>query len=75
MLQNLYATMMDAMHLRKYACNPIRRSISNTAVLLSNMEIVIDKMHMAGHTDKWCQENCDPKSFTELNDVCCLVNN
>ena len=64
----------DGCHLRKYAYNPIRKSVSTTAALLSNMEIVFDKMHMAGHVDKWCKENCDPKKFTELKDVCYLVN-
>lgn len=30
------------------------------------MNIVIDKMHMAGHTDTWCKQNCDPKLFPDL---------
>ena len=31
---------------------------------------VVDKLHMAGHTDTWCRQHCDPKSFKELDDVC-----
>ena len=26
-------------------------------------------MHMQGHVDSWCQENCNPRKFEELNDV------
>jgi len=28
--------------------------------MISQLEIVIDKLHMVGHTDKWCKEVCDP---------------
>ena len=40
-----------------------------TAKLLSNINIVIDKMHMVGHTDKWCKKVCNPNNFPDLNDV------
>ena len=43
--------------------------ISPAATALANVEIVVDKLHMRGHTDKWCAENCDPHNFEELNDV------
>ena len=33
------------------------------------MNIVVDKMHMAGHVDAWCKEYCDPRKFKELNEV------
>ena len=59
----------DGCHLRKFAQNPTRREISPTAVLLASLEIVVDKMHMAGHVDKWCKENCDARSFPELDNV------
>lgn len=26
-------------------------------------------MHMAGHVDKWCKENCDARKFTDLDNV------
>ena len=34
---------------------------------------MIDKMHMAGHVDNWCNTNCDTKNFKELNDVIILT--
>ena len=36
---------------------------------LATTEIVIDKMHMAGHIDRWCFDHCNPRSFKELDDV------
>ena len=32
-------------------------------VALANVEIVMEKLHMRGHIDKWCSENCDPHNF------------
>ena len=31
--------------------------------------MVVDKMHMKGHVDKWCKQNCDAKTFPELDKV------
>jgi len=45
------------------------RSDTNNTVL-SKMEIVVDKMHMAGHVDKWCKETCDPRIIEDLAKVC-----
>lgn len=39
------------------------------SIKLANTEIVIDKMHMKGHTDVWCHQNCDPHAFKELERV------
>ena len=47
----------------------MRCELTPCTIQLSKIEIVIDKMHMAAHVDKWCHENCDPKLFAELNDV------
>ena len=60
----------DGCHLRKYARNPVRSQLTPSTIKLSQIEIVIDKMHMAGHVDKWCLDNCDPKLFTDLINVC-----
>ena len=59
----------DGCHLRKYANNVTRREFSEASKKLASTEIVIDKMHMAGHTDKWCHRNCNPRAFKELDDV------
>jgi len=43
----------DGCHLRKYATNSCRSNLTATTTLLSQLEIVIDKMHFAGHVDSW----------------------
>ena len=59
----------DGCHLRKYALNSTRKSATETAKRIASTEIVIDKMHFRGHVDKWCQDNCNPSTFKELEDV------
>ena len=56
-------------HLLKYAANKCRSNLTETAARLSNMKIVIDRMHFKGHIDQWCRENCNPDSVKELQDV------
>lgn len=60
----------DGCHLRKFARHPTRRNITVTAEKLASVEIVVDKMHMSGHVDKWCLTNCDPHLFRDLDNVC-----
>ena len=59
----------DGCHLRKYARNEIRKDLTPTAQQLAKVEIVVDKMHLTGHTDKWCLANCNPHHFTKLDKV------
>ena len=59
----------DACHLIKYCRNPARKGSSPTSQMMSEMNIVVDKMHMAGHVDSWCKQHCDPKLFRELDEV------
>ena len=56
----------DACHLKRYACNPIRSSESDTAKKIAKANIVVDRFHFPGHIDLWCQENCNPNKFDEL---------
>ena len=57
----------DGCHLRKYARHSSRCDLTPTTKKLAEVEIVIDKMHMSGHVDNWCLQNCDPKKFKELD--------
>ena len=60
----------DGCHLKKFATHRDRRKLTPTATRLSsNITIVVDKMHFRGHTDKWCQENCNPFKHDGLHDV------
>lgn len=60
----------DGCHLTKYAQNPCRSHLTKTAKDMAEMSIVIDCMHMKGHTDLWCKKTCDPNLFPQLNNVC-----
>ena len=59
----------DGCHLRKFARNPVRSQVSAESKLISQLEIVVDKMHMRSHTDSWCKQNCDPLKHPYLKDV------
>ena len=59
----------DACHLKKYAINPARSSLTNTARRLAEMNYVVDRMHFKGHIDQWCRENCDPDKLEGMEKV------
>ena len=59
----------DGCHLRRYASNPVRQGLTEWTKVISQLEIVVDKMHMAGHVDNWCKEMCDPNKFRDLDKV------
>ena len=67
-LQSSY-TMMTAVTCAKFAQQSITKNVTPTAQKLSEVEIVIDKLHMEGHTDEWCKANCDPHLFKALDKV------
>lgn len=51
----------DGCHLKKFAENPVRCNITATAQKIASLKIMVDKMHILGHTDKWCLEHCDSR--------------
>ncbi len=59
----------DGCHLARYANNPIRRDLTDWTKMISQLKIVVDKMHFSGHTDKWCREVCDPHKCRDLDKV------
>lgn len=63
----------DACHLRKYARNPNRIAYTEHTKQLASVEMVVDKMHMKGHIDPWCLQNCNPSKFESLHKVPCLI--
>ena len=60
----------DGCHLKKFATNPVRSTLTDTATRIQNMKIVVDKMHFKGHIDQWCKHHCNPNDFDELQMVC-----
>ena len=72
LLHEFYAEYLcydDGCHLRRYATNPIRRDLTKWTKKISDLEIVIDKLHFAGHVDKWCRQVCDPYKHRDLDKV------
>ena len=59
----------DGCHLRRFAQNLSRKDLTPTTNKIASIEIVVDKMHITGHTDKWCLENCDARKYPDLSDV------
>lgn len=59
----------DACHLKRFARNPVRASLTYHTAQLASVEMAVDKMHAKGHTDPWCKANCDPSNFTALMKV------
>ncbi len=47
----------------------VRCTATDTARRISEMRIVIDKLHFKGHKDPWCAQHCDPYSFEDLDEV------
>lgn len=48
----------------------------NPSERLSNFvkkKFAVDKMHIKGHTETWCLENCNPYNFKELNEINTMV--
>ena len=62
----------DACHLRRFSRNSIQVDLTEHTKQLASVEMVVDKMHMKGHTDKWCKEHCDPAEFSALSKVTCF---
>ena len=59
----------DACHLKRFARNPVRASLTTCVAQLASVEMAVDKMHIRGHTDPWCRANCDPSNFPALMKV------
>ena len=59
----------DGCPLRRYATNPCRRNLTPQSIQLANTEIVIDKLHMAWHTDTWCRQHCVAVLCSELHNI------
>ena len=57
----------DGCHLRKYTNHPSRKDLTTFTKQIANCEIVVDKMHFAGHKDSWCKKHCNPNDHPVLN--------
>ena len=55
--------------MKKFAENPIRSTATETAKRIAGLHIVVDKFHFSGHVDSWCQQNCNPYAYKELDNV------
>ena len=48
---------------RKYRPNRLE------SIRPDKIKYVVDRLHIKGHTEAWCLENCDPKLYPELQDL------
>ena len=55
--------------MKTFAQNPAHLDVTRTAKRLSELSILVDKMHMKGHVDQWFKEICDANNVEELNGV------
>ena len=46
-----------------------RKNLTSTAEKLASLSIYVDKLHIKGHTDPWCLQNCDPRKVDDLDGV------
>ena len=47
----------------------MRKDITSTSKKLSEIDMVVDKLHFRNHVDKWCKENCNPYDRKDLEGV------
>ena len=59
----------DGCHVNKFCTNPIRKDLTGTTKKLALLPIMVDKMHITGHVDAWCLENCDSRKVKDLEKV------
>jgi hypothetical protein len=52
----------DACHVMKFALARMGDSAQAARLAPPQLRYVCDPFHMAGHTDQWCREHCDPKN-------------
>lgn len=50
-------------------CSEPNKDLTPATKFMASLEILVDKMHMAGHTDKWCKDTCDSRKVSDLNEV------
>lgn len=56
----------DACHLKRFAENPVRSSLSAVATEIVGKNIVCDRFHFKNHVDAWCRVNCNPNNCEDL---------
>jgi len=63
----------DACRLRRYIENCYRLTPTPRLEHLIKKKYVVDKLHIQGHTETWCHQNCHPSLFRELDDINTIV--
>jgi len=53
----------------RFSRNSVRANLTSHSEKLAATHMVVDKMHMKGHTDAWCKENCNADTFEALKKV------
>jgi len=70
-----YIVYDDACHLLRFVQNRIKRHPATQRLeLFKDKNFVIDKLHIRGHKEDFCEKNCHPNNFPEIaqaNTVIC----
>jgi hypothetical protein len=70
-----YMVYDDACHLMRFVNTRMKREpVSRRLKLFNDKKFVIDKLHIRGHKEAFCNKNCHPDNFPELakaNTVIC----
>ena len=64
----------DACHLRRFVEKSNRIKTTERLESFSKYKFVVDKLHIQGHIELWCHQNCHPRlhpSLKSVNTVIC----
>ena len=72
-----YLVYDDACRLRRFIENRLSDETRETSrldnITPNKIIYVVDKLHIQGHTETWCHENCHPRLFPELERINTVV--
>jgi hypothetical protein len=68
----------NACNLQKFLENRTDINSSQRLKDTASLKFVVDRLHIQGHTEQWCQDHCNPVHYPELLDqntiICEQVN-
>lgn len=59
----------DACHLQRFIRDRTKDDSTQRLKNLKNIKFVVDKLHIQGHTEPWCLNNCHPRLFPDLEPI------
>ena len=53
--------------------NPCNSTERLNSISSKNVTYIVDRLHIKGHTESWCLENCHPILFPEIDKINTVV--